>query len=174
MFLWILSYSNVFYMFIQRLITKFVFDDTDMGPYQPLGTSPIQRRGEVAPVPQWEAGDYQAVEQNLEGLTTDIPDMPLGEVPWCDQRHTVGVSDSMGRLIRRVAWTVMCYREHHPWHHFVEAMSFRFWHFGLRTTLFVKNSFDRYIYRRLLLVYLILCEKLMWLIYKWSKCLSNT
>jgi hypothetical protein len=60
---------------------KIVVDDIDVGPYRPPGTSPIQQRGEVAPVPQWEVGDYQEVEQNLEGLTTDIPDMPLGEVP---------------------------------------------------------------------------------------------
>jgi hypothetical protein len=37
-------------MFIQELIKKFLFDDTDVGPYRPPGTSPIQRRGEVAPV----------------------------------------------------------------------------------------------------------------------------
>jgi hypothetical protein len=35
------------------------------------------------------------VEQNLEGLIVDIPDMPLEEVPRRDQRHTVGVSGSM-------------------------------------------------------------------------------
>jgi hypothetical protein len=68
-------------MFVQRLNTKFIVDDRDVGPYRPLGTSPIQRRGEVAPVPQWDVEDYQAVEQNLEGLTADILDMPLGEVP---------------------------------------------------------------------------------------------
>jgi hypothetical protein len=101
-------------MFVQRLNTKFIFDDTDVGPYRPPGTSPIQRRGEVAPVPQWDAEDYQAVEQNLEGLTTDIPDMPLGEVPRRYQRHTVGVSESIGRLLRRVSRAVVCYRERHP------------------------------------------------------------
>jgi hypothetical protein len=72
MFLLILSYANVFYMFVQRLNTKFVVDDTDVGPYRPPGTSPIKWRGEVALVTQWEAGDYQEVEQNLEGLTVDI------------------------------------------------------------------------------------------------------
>jgi hypothetical protein len=82
-------------MFVQRLNTKFVVDVTDVGPYRP-GTSPIQRRGEVALVPQWDAEDYQAVEQNLEGLTADIPDMPLGEVPRRYQHHTVGVSESIG------------------------------------------------------------------------------
>jgi hypothetical protein len=65
-------------------------------------------------VPQWEAGDYQAVEQNLEGLTADILDMPLGEVPRHDQRHTVEVSEAMSRLLRRVARAVVCYHERHP------------------------------------------------------------
>ena len=68
-------------MFIQGLNTKFFFDETDVGPYRPPGTSSIQWRGEVGPLPQWDAEDYEAVEQNLEGLTTDIPEMPLGEVP---------------------------------------------------------------------------------------------
>jgi hypothetical protein len=85
-----------------------------VGPYQPPGTSPIQQRGEVAPVPQWEARDYQVVEQNLEGLIVDIPDMPLGEVPRRDQRHIVGVSESMSRLLCRVSRAVMCYRKCHP------------------------------------------------------------
>jgi hypothetical protein len=101
-------------MFVQRLNTKFVVDDTYVGPYRPPGTFPIQRQGEVALVPQWDAEDYQVVEQNLEGLTTDILDMPLGEVPRCYQCHTVGVSESIGRLLRRVAWVVVCYHERHP------------------------------------------------------------
>jgi hypothetical protein len=85
-----------------------------MGPYQPPGTSPIQRRGEVAPVPRWDAKYYEAVEQNLEGLTAEIPDMPLGEVPRCYQRHTVSVSEFIGRLLHRVSRAVVCYHEHHP------------------------------------------------------------
>jgi hypothetical protein len=103
----------LFYKFVQRLNTKFIFDDIDVGPYRPPGTSPIQRQGEVAVVPQY-VEDYQVVEQNLEGLTTDIPDMPLEEVPRCDQRHTVGVSGSMSRLLHRVAQAVVCYHECHP------------------------------------------------------------
>jgi hypothetical protein len=43
----------------------------------------------------------------------DVPDMPLEEIPQRDQRHTMGVSASMGRLLRRVARTLACYREHH-------------------------------------------------------------
>jgi hypothetical protein len=92
---------------------KIVVDGTDVGPYRPPGTSPIQRRGEVATTPQY-AEDYQVVEQNLEGLTADIPDMPLEEVPRCDQRHTVGVSGSMSQLLHRVSRAVVCYREFHP------------------------------------------------------------
>jgi hypothetical protein len=42
-----------------------------------------------------------------------VPDMPLEEIPRRDQRHTVGVSASMGCLLRRVARTLACYREHH-------------------------------------------------------------
>jgi hypothetical protein len=66
------------------------------------------------------------VEQNLEGLTTDIPDMTLEEVPRCDQRQTVGVSTTMSQLLHRVAREVVCYYERHPLRHFVEAMSFKF------------------------------------------------
>jgi hypothetical protein len=63
--------------------------------------------------PQY-AEDYQVVEQNLEGMTADIPNMTLEEVPRRVQRHTIGVSTSMSQLLRRVARAVMCYREHHP------------------------------------------------------------
>jgi hypothetical protein len=34
--------------------------------------------------------------KNLEGLTADILDMPIREVPWRYQCHTVGVSESIG------------------------------------------------------------------------------
>ena len=54
------------------------------------------------------------MEQNLEGLMADVPDMTLEEVPRRDQRHTVGVSASMGQLLCRVARKLVCYREHHP------------------------------------------------------------
>jgi hypothetical protein len=54
------------------------------------------------------------VEQNLEGLMADIPDMTLEEIPRRDQRHTLEVYASMGRLLRRVARTLVCYHGHHP------------------------------------------------------------
>jgi hypothetical protein len=90
-------------VFIQELIQKFLFDDTDVGPYQPLGTSPIQRRGEVASVARWDVEDYEAVEHNLEGLTADIPYISIGEIPRRYQHHTVGMFKSLSRLLRRVA-----------------------------------------------------------------------
>jgi hypothetical protein len=65
-------------------------------------------------VPRWDTEYYEAVEQNLEGLSADISYMPLGEVPQRYQCHTVGVSKSIGRLLHRVARVVMCYRERHP------------------------------------------------------------
>jgi hypothetical protein len=101
-------------MFIQELIQKFIFDDIDVGPYRPLGMSPIQRRGEAAPVARWDVKDYEVVEYNLEGLTTDVLDIAIGEILRHYQRHTMGVSESLSRLLRRVAQVVVCYREHHP------------------------------------------------------------
>jgi hypothetical protein len=62
----------------------------------------------------WDAEDYDVIEQNLEGLTTDIPDISIEEIPRRYQRHTVGVSGSLSRLLRRVARAVVCYRERHP------------------------------------------------------------
>jgi hypothetical protein len=44
----------------------------------------------------------------------DVPDMALEEIPRRDQRHTVGDSASMGRLLCRLARTLVCYHERHP------------------------------------------------------------
>jgi hypothetical protein len=46
----------------------------------------------------WDVGDYEAVEQNLEGLTTDIPDISIDEIPRRYQRHIVGVSSSLSSI----------------------------------------------------------------------------
>ena len=96
-----------------RRLTPKCIDNTDVGAYRPAGSSLVQRQGEeVVPVPQ-HAMDYFTVEQNLEGLMHDIPDMSLDEVPQNDQRHTVGVPASMGCFLRRVVRTLVCYRDHH-------------------------------------------------------------
>ena len=62
----------------------------------------------------WDAKDYEAVEQNLEGLTVEILYISIGEIPRHYQCHIVGVSKSISRLLRRVARAVMCYHERHP------------------------------------------------------------
>ena len=63
---------------------------------------------------RWDAEYYEVVEQNLEGLTADILDITIGEIPRRYQRHTMGVSESISRLLRRVARVVVCYCELHP------------------------------------------------------------
>jgi hypothetical protein len=93
---------------------KFFFDNTDVGPHRPPGTSPIQRRGEPVEVARLVVSDYEAIEENLEGLTAYVPDISTDEIPRRYQCHTVGVSSSLSRLLRRVARAVLCYREQHP------------------------------------------------------------
>jgi hypothetical protein len=44
---------------------------------------------------------------HIHGATVD-------EIPRHYQRHTMGVSAAIGRLLRRVPWTVACYSEQHP------------------------------------------------------------
>jgi hypothetical protein len=81
-------------------------------------------------VARWDAEDYEVVEQNLEGLIADIPDMAIREIPRRYQRHTMGVSESINRMLRRVSRAVVCYHECHPSRYFLEAMGFvflRFW-----------------------------------------------
>jgi hypothetical protein len=78
-----------------RTNQKFLFDDTDVGLYRPPATSPIERQGEVALVARWDAEDYEAVEQNLEGLVANIPDITIGDIMRRYQYHTVGVSESL-------------------------------------------------------------------------------
>jgi hypothetical protein len=39
----------------------------------------------------WDFGDYEAVEQNLEGLMTDISDISIDEILRCYQHHIVGI-----------------------------------------------------------------------------------
>jgi len=62
----------------------------------------------------WDADDYEAMEKKLEGLTIDIPDMSIEEVPRHYQCHTVCVFDSLSWLLRRIAQTIVCYHERHP------------------------------------------------------------
>jgi hypothetical protein len=60
------------------------------------------------------AKDLKEIEHNLEGLTIDIPDITVDDLPRHYQRHNVGVSSSIGRLLRRVEQESVCYHEQHP------------------------------------------------------------
>jgi hypothetical protein len=62
----------------------------------------------------WGVEDYEVAEQNLEGLTADISDITINEILRRYQRHIVRIFGSLSRLLRRVAWVVVCYREQHP------------------------------------------------------------
>ena len=62
----------------------------------------------------WDSSDYEAVEQNLEGLTTDILDISINDILRHYQHHIVGVYGSLSQLIHRVAREVVYYREKHP------------------------------------------------------------
>jgi hypothetical protein len=78
------------------------------------GSSPIQRRGERADVAGVVVVDYEILEQNLEGLTMNILDASIDDILRHYQCHTVGMSASIGRLLRKLARAVACYSEHHP------------------------------------------------------------
>ena len=56
----------------------------------------------------WDVGDYEVVEQNLAGLTTDIPHISIDEILRRYQCHNVDAFGSLRRLLRRVAREVVC------------------------------------------------------------------
>jgi len=85
-----------------------------VAPYRPPGSSPIQKRGDRGVVVGVVIVDLEAIEHNLEGLTMNIPDIMVDELPHRYQHHTVGISTSIGQLLHRVAWAVVCYNEQHP------------------------------------------------------------
>jgi hypothetical protein len=96
------------------MTNKTLFDDAYVGPYRPPGSSPIQRRGERGVVARVVATDYETIKQNLEGLTMNIPDASIDDVSRHYQRHTVGMSTSIGGLLHRVAREVTYYSKQHP------------------------------------------------------------
>ena len=162
-----------FYVFNPRTNQK-LFDNVYVGLHWPLGTAPIQRRGDPVEVAWLAATDYEAIEENLEGLTTDVPDTSIDEISRHYQRHTMGISISLSRLLHRVAREVLCYCEQHPWCYFVyEAMCFIFW--------YCWSSDKHILWIFFIVIYihedsidlLALCTTCDW-IYKCLKCLSNT
>ena len=64
--------------FIQRLI-KNLFDDANVGPHRPPGSSPIQRQGERVEVARVVIVDYEAIEKKMEGLKVDVTDASVND-----------------------------------------------------------------------------------------------
>jgi hypothetical protein len=58
-----------------------LFDDVDVGPYHPLGSSPIQRQGERGAIAGLSDVDLETTKQNLEGLTMNITDASIDDIP---------------------------------------------------------------------------------------------
>ena len=60
-------------------------------------------------------GDDELTEldENLNGLTLDIPNASIDDLPRRYQRHTIVVSGRFSRMLWRVARDIMCYHEHH-------------------------------------------------------------
>jgi hypothetical protein len=87
-----------------------------VAPFRPPGSSPIEIHGEIGVVADQgvTTKDLEEIEHNLEGLTMDIPDITVDELPQCYQCHMVSVSTSIGHLLHRVAWEVVCYHDHYP------------------------------------------------------------
>ena len=53
------------------------------------------------------------LEDNLERLTLDIPNVSINDLLMRYQRHTLGVPGHFSRLLHRVVRAVICYHEHH-------------------------------------------------------------
>jgi hypothetical protein len=106
-----------------------------VAPYRPPGSSPIQRRGERGVVAVVAITNLEVIEHNLEGLTMNIPDATVDELPRHCQRHIVGVSTSIGRLLHRVAWIVVCYNAN---------ILDSFVHEAMRFTIFIFWSSDKH------------------------------
>jgi hypothetical protein len=82
--------------------------------YYPMEYSPIHRHGEKGVMEGVATMDLEVIEKNLEGFTMNILDATVDELPRHYQSHTIGVSPSIGRLLRRVERAVFCYNENNP------------------------------------------------------------
>ena len=86
----------------------------DVGPERPAGMLSIAWRTPLAYDPQGEGGEGSELVQNLEGIARGIPDYAcLADVPLAYQRHTVGVSSRLRRILGQVIRAISRYHEHH-------------------------------------------------------------
>ena len=117
----VLHFSQVFklsiFLFLYHLkADSDNFQNADVGPRHPANLRPFKRRQPVAPapVPQDEATEtFAELEQDLERLTTDIPETTIDDIPIRLQRYVVAVPGPFRRFLCRVAHAVVSYRQHH-------------------------------------------------------------
>ena len=99
-------------MYVMMLIHVFVY----VSPERPTRMSPVAQRipCDFDVAPHGEGSEEEEIIRNLEGLSSGIPDYSIfDDVPHACQRHTVGVSKCVHRLLRRIIWELTCYDEHH-------------------------------------------------------------
>jgi hypothetical protein len=89
----------------------YCFQHADKGAMCPANVLEPGRCGGISVVadPAVPVMGLREVERNLQGLTMGIPPLWRGEVPLHVQRHTVGVSENINSLLRRIVHVVVCY-----------------------------------------------------------------
>lgn len=84
------------------------FRYADVGLERPVGMAPFQRRVEGM------GGIDENLSSHIEHLIAHVPRAKMNEIPIDLQMYTIGVSQRMQRVLRRVAVVVLCYHERHP------------------------------------------------------------
>jgi hypothetical protein len=94
----------IFLECIEESLTDISFHNADRGATLPAEMPALGRRGDAKIVEDQEVavGGLLEVERNLQGLTMGIPPLKRWEVPLHLQRHTMGVSESLNSLLRRI------------------------------------------------------------------------
>ena len=111
--------NYVFFIFFIYIVSKLIVKlskNADVGPQRPANLQPYDRLHPAAPVPapQDAAADVLAeLEHDLDRLTVDIPETTMDDIPIRLQRFVVTVPGPFRRFLRKVARTVVSYREHH-------------------------------------------------------------
>jgi hypothetical protein len=63
------------------MTNQILFENANVGPYCPPGSSPIERRGERGFATREVVADFETIEKNPEGFTMNIPDASIDDIP---------------------------------------------------------------------------------------------
>ena len=94
------------------MVTRPTSSHADVGLASTRGSSPIDRRyGDIFV----NCGDDEMtkLEENLNRLTLDIPNILVHDLPKRCQRHNTGVLGHFNHFLCRVVRDIMCYHENH-------------------------------------------------------------